>query len=88
MQRAFTEDEIRGQVREYLRAGLCVDVDDGADIFRSGFVNSLFAVQLVMFVEERFGVTVDSEEMELGNFRSVDAVTGYVLRKTGDLAAR
>lgn len=88
MDDTFGEPEIRERTRAYLRNGLSVDVDDAEDIFRSGFVSSLFAVQLVMFVEQTFGITVENEEMELANFRSVDAITAYVTGKTGDLAAR
>jgi acyl carrier protein len=74
-------EEIRERVRDYLREGLSIEVDDGEDIFAAGFVNSLFAAQLVMFVEDAFGIVVENEEMELANFRSIDAVTDFVARK-------
>jgi acyl carrier protein len=51
------------------------------DIFALGVVNSLFAMQLVMFVEKEFGITVEDEDLEIDNFRSVDAIAGLVLRK-------
>jgi acyl carrier protein len=68
-------------VRDYLRSALSIEVDDGEDIFLAGFVNSLFAVQLVMFVEQDLGVSVEDDEMEIDNFRSVNAITDFASRK-------
>ena len=56
------------------------------DIFSLGFVNSLFAMQLVLFVENEFGLTVENEDLDLDNFRSVSAITALVERKSAVLA--
>jgi methoxymalonate biosynthesis acyl carrier protein len=56
---------------------------DGEDIFATGFVNSMFAMQLVQFVETSFGVTVESDDLDIDNFRSVDAIAALVDRKQG-----
>ncbi len=54
---------------------------DDADIFASGFVNSLLAMQLVTFVERTFAVTVADDDLDLDNFRSVAAIAALVRRK-------
>jgi len=59
------------------------DLGDGEDIFATGFVNSMFAMQLVQFVESTFGITVESDDMEIDNFRSIDAIAALVERKQG-----
>ena len=69
-------------IRQFISRFVRHDLHDGDDIFASGFVNSLFAMQLVQFVETEFGFTVEGEEMELDNFRSIDALAGFVERKT------
>jgi methoxymalonate biosynthesis acyl carrier protein len=77
-------DEIRGKVREFVsRFVRGHDLKDGEDIFATGFVNSMFAMQLVQFVETTFGITVESEDLEIDNFRSIDAITALVQRKSG-----
>ncbi len=48
------------------------------DIFALGFVNSLFAMELVMFLENTFGFTVPNDALKLDNFRSVQAMTSLV----------
>jgi methoxymalonate biosynthesis acyl carrier protein len=69
--RAFMSRHFKGQT-----------VEDHDDIFALGFVNSLFAIQLVRFVEQEFDVTVDNEDLDVDNFRSIDAVAGFVHSKT------
>ena len=80
----MSEQEIRGQLREFVgRFMRGHDLADGEDLFATGYVNSMFAMQLVQFVESSFGITVESEDMEIDNFRSIDAIAALVQRKTG-----
>ncbi len=51
------------------------------DIFNLGFVNSMFAMQLVTFVEQTFDITIENEDLELDNFRSILALAKLVARK-------
>ncbi|HEV2150486.1 MAG TPA: acyl carrier protein [Longimicrobiaceae bacterium] len=57
------------------------ELQDDEDIFATGFVNSMFAMQLVQFVEQAFGITVENEDLEIDNFRSVNAIAALVERK-------
>jgi methoxymalonate biosynthesis acyl carrier protein len=78
----MTEQEIRDKVREFVgRFVRGHALRDGEDIFATGFVNSMFAMQLVQFVEGTFGIACESEDLDLDNFRSIDALTAFVLRK-------
>jgi acyl carrier protein len=59
------------------------ELNDDEDIFAIGFVNSIFALQLVMFVEKEFGVVVEDEDLDLANFNSINAITALIDRKNG-----
>ena len=72
--------QIRDFVSRFVRGH---ELADGEDIFATGFVNSMFAMQLVQFVEQTFGITVESEDLEIDNFRSIDAIAALVERKQG-----
>jgi methoxymalonate biosynthesis acyl carrier protein len=56
-------------------------VGEDEDIFALGYVNSLFAMQLVAFVEKEFGFTVESEDLEFDNFRTVAGIARFVEAK-------
>ncbi|MEV4714170.1 phosphopantetheine-binding protein [Micromonospora sp. NPDC049374] len=59
-----------------------VEIAHDEDIFALGLVNSLFALELVMFVEKTFGFTLPSDEMRIDSFRSIDAIGALVGRQT------
>ena len=73
----------KASVRDYLkRANRSRELEDDQDIFATGFANSLFALQLVMFVEKEFGITVEDDDLQLENFNSVTAITRFVDSKS------
>jgi methoxymalonate biosynthesis acyl carrier protein len=63
------------------------DLQPDEDIFALGFVNSLLAMQLVNFVEKEFGVTIEDEDLDLANFRTLAAIDALVERKRTAAAA-
>ena len=72
----------KARIAEYLSRFFPVqDLKDDDDIFELGFVSSMFAMQLVSFVEHEFGITVENEDLELEYFRSIDALDAFVSRK-------
>lgn len=78
----MTPDTIKSQTREFIGKFFpSQDLRDGDDIFALGFVNSLFAMQLVMFVEQTFNMTVEDDDLNIDNFRSIDAICNLVLSK-------
>jgi len=76
-------DGIKGEVRSFLteRISRAKDVTDSDDLFKTALVNSMFAMQLLMFVEKNWKISVGTEDMNLDNFRSIDAITAFVTRK-------
>ncbi|MER5466537.1 MULTISPECIES: phosphopantetheine-binding protein [unclassified Streptomyces] len=69
----------RARIAEYLSRFFPVhDLKDDDDIFELGFVSSMFAMQLVSFVEHEFGITVENEDLELEYFRSISALDAFV----------
>ncbi|PWI44831.1 phosphopantetheine-binding protein [Streptomyces sp. ICBB 8177] len=58
-------------------------IDAAQDIFSLGFINSLFAMELVMFIEKTFALTVPNDELNINNFRTVGAMTALVERQRG-----
>lgn len=73
--------EVRVHIRDFIIGKFPgVEFADSDDIFTLGFATSLFAMQLVMFVEKTFGFEIGNEELEMSNFRSVDAMVALVDR--------
>ncbi|MCA2227856.1 MULTISPECIES: acyl carrier protein [Nonomuraea] len=51
------------------------------DIFSLGFINSLFAMELVMYIEQKFSVTIPNDELKFDNFRTVNCMAELVHRQ-------
>lgn len=80
--------EIKDKIRKFLaRFFQNYDLKDDEDIFALGFVNSLFAMQLVLFVEQEFQISIDNEDLEIDNFRTINALLALIQRKQGVLQA-
>jgi len=74
--------EIKEKTRAFLGKFIQSNhLEDDKDLFASGLLNSLFAMQLVLFVEKEFGIKVENEDLDLKNFNSLNAIAGFVQRK-------
>jgi acyl carrier protein len=79
---------VQEQVLGFIRGRYPDAVISGADdIFQLGFVNSLFAMELVMFIEKQFGVTIPTDELRIDNFRTADSMAELVDRCSSPAAA-
>ena len=54
---------------------------DDDNIFRKGFVDSLFAVQLIAYLEKEFEIKVANKDLDINNFHSVNKMVSFVERK-------
>jgi methoxymalonate biosynthesis acyl carrier protein len=77
--------DVRTRIKRYFSKAIAAEIGDEDNIFELGVVNSLFAMQLVLFVEHEFSLTVEREDLDIKNFCSIAALTNFVLNK---LAAR
>ena len=69
-------------IRHYLLENIGVaELDDDVDIYESGLVNSLFAIQLMTFLEKSFEIKVTMDDLDMENFKSVNAASRFVLGK-------
>jgi len=76
-------DEIKAKIKGFLLQFFRnYELQEDEDIFALGFVNSMFAMQLVLFVEQEFQITIGNEDLDVENFRTVNAIAQLVDRKT------
>ena len=76
--------DVKARIRNYVANAVAEEVGDEDDIFVLGVVNSLFAMQLVQFVEKEFSIAVEREDLNIQNFCSIVAMTNFVLKKLGN----
>jgi acyl carrier protein len=79
---------IETQVKDYIAKNLLFSDNgfgykDDDSFLEEGIVDSIGVLELVSFVEENFGVTVDDQEVTPDNFDSVNRLAAYIRLKTG-----
>jgi methoxymalonate biosynthesis acyl carrier protein len=76
-------DEISTFVAE--QTGIRPEVDQ--DLFATGLANSMFAMQLVVFLEQAYSVTVAGPDLQLSNFLTVKSMAALTSRLQAESAA-
>lgn len=81
---ASLESGVRETVKRFVMSSINIDqLNDDDNLFESGFANSLFAVQLMTFIEKTFAIEVGMDDLDIENFKSVNAATAFVAKKNG-----
>ena len=75
--------EVKNKIRKYIQSNLVVfddeaDFTDSDNIFKMGFVNSLFAMKLVTYVESTFDIAIENDDLNIVNFSSVNNIVSLV----------
>ena len=65
---------------DFLEAQLKTTVAPDHDVFASGLVSSMFAMQLVVHLEKTYGVKIVGPDLKLNNFRTARSMAELVLR--------
>jgi acyl carrier protein len=78
--------QLEPAIREFIATNLLYNKDgftyaDDASLLREGIIDSLGVVELVTFLQSRFGVKVEQSEVRPENFDSVAKLAAYVRRK-------
>lgn len=78
--RTLTAEVIQDDVLRLVESRVKSSVGTDEELFDSGLVSSLLAMELITYLEKSYSVTIDGEDLVADNFRTVEAMTGLVLR--------
>lgn len=72
---------VKTRIRDYFVKVITESVDDNDDIFDKGLVDSMFALQLLLFIESEFKIVAEREDLNILNFNSISSLTAFVEAK-------
>ena len=78
-----TAEAIEEALSRFLTERVKTPVAADQDLFSSGLVSSMFAMELVVLLEESYDIAIIGPELKLDNFRTVQTMTRLVLRLRG-----
>lgn len=70
-------------IRDELAADSSLRIAPDLDLLQRGIIDSLGLMQLISFIEERFGIAVTDDELVADNFRTIRDIQKLVERKGG-----
>lgn len=73
--------KVKQVLRDFVLGSINIrNLADDDDLFESGLVNSLFAVQWMTFIEKTFQMEIGVDDLDIQNFKSLNAATAFVLK--------
>jgi acyl carrier protein len=82
------KQQVEQLIREFIAGNLLYSPDgfayaDDASFLKEGIIDSLGVVELVAFLQTRFGIKVEQQEVTPDNFDSVVKLAAFVRGKLG-----
>jgi acyl carrier protein len=86
MTNQIDQSQIEPAIRDFIAVNLLYSKEgftypDDASLLREGIIDSLGVAELVAFVQTRFAVQVDQQDVRPENFDSVSKLAAFVRRK-------
>ena len=75
--------DIQGELITFLEGRTRTSWDAHTDLFTDGGLSSMFAMELVVHLEQTYGVSIRGGDLQLNNFRTVSSMADLVHRLRG-----
>jgi len=83
--------ELKRQIREFVTTNFYVAdpkaLEDSTSLLDQGIIDSTGVLEVIMFIESTFGMTVEDSEMLPENLDSIERIAAFVARKQVAIAA-
>jgi acyl carrier protein len=81
--------DVKGQIRRFLISEFHLkdaQLKDSTLLLEEGLLDSVATMDLIIFLEETFGISVAEEEVLPANLGSVDRIAAFVAEKQGSVS--
>lgn len=68
-------------VDDFLFGDIDVPLGENDSLLKGGLIDSTGILEIVSFIEEKFGIAVEDNELVPENLDSISAITKFVIRK-------
>ncbi|HEX6157812.1 MAG TPA: acyl carrier protein [Burkholderiales bacterium] len=83
--------KLQQQIRDFVTSNFYVAdpkaLEDRTSLLDQGIIDSTGVLEVIMFIESTFGVTVEDSEMLPENLDSIERIAAFVARKQVPIAA-
>jgi acyl carrier protein len=79
------EEDVKSQIIAFITANFLFDNDKSLDetvsLLETGVIDSTGVLELVAYIEETYGLSIDDDEIVPENLDSVENITAFVTRR-------
>ncbi len=79
---------IRSYVAEHFARGRKFALSDTDPLLQSGIIDSMGVLDLVGFIENKFGMALSDEDLSPDNFYSIATLAAFIARRSGSPAGQ
>lgn len=85
---------MKNKIREFLIStdlvpeNMVEKLDDNTNLLEEGIIESFNVISLVVYLETTFGITLNSGDLAGANFRTINSIEEFVIRKIKEKEAR
>lgn len=74
---------VQSTIRQYIVTEIMHELDQNvldneATLIEGGIVDSMSLIELIHFIEKTFRITITEEELDIDNFKTVNALTHFI----------
>jgi acyl carrier protein len=84
-------DDIAREVEHFVKRNYLLDegeaIDHAQSLIGSGIIDSTGILELITFLEERYGVRFEDRELTAENFESISRIAAFLVEKSASSAA-
>ena len=80
--------QIRTHLIDFFLFGQDNGLTNDASLLEKGIIDSTGVLELVAYLEKTFGIKIENDELLPENLDSIDAIVGFIERKTCVLAPK
>ena len=78
------KQQVKSYIEEFITYG--DPIDDDTSLLESGMVDSTGAMEMVLFLEETFDITINDKDVDPENLDTVNLITTFVESKQKEAA--
>jgi acyl carrier protein len=71
------------RLKDYFREMTDSELKADTRLIDKGFVDSMGIMELVSFIEKKFGIELEMDDMTMDNFATISAISDLIARKGG-----
>ena len=75
-------ENIKERIEDFIVNNIGVDsIDYDMRIFDEGLVNSLFAIELMTYIEKEFQIKIKMNDLDIENFQTINVMKEFIIKK-------